>query len=75
MIVAENAVLLLAGLVTGVFCAFLAITPVFLTRHTGFSIAASGLLLLGVLVTGLAASILATWATLRAPLLAALKAE
>ena len=75
MIVAENVVLLLAGLVTGVFCAFLAISPVLITRHAGFSNPSLGLLLLGVLLAGLTASILATWATLRAPLLAALRAE
>ena len=75
MIVAENVVLLVAGLVTGMFCAFLAISPVLLTRHGGFSNPSLGLLLLGVLVSGLAASILATWTTLRAPLLASLRAE
>jgi hypothetical protein len=75
MIVAENGVLLFAGLITGVFCAFLAITPVLLTRHSGLSNPSLGLLLLGVLVSGFAASIVATWATLRAPLLASLRAE
>ncbi|HEV8135174.1 MAG TPA: ABC transporter permease [Pyrinomonadaceae bacterium] len=75
MIVAENVVLLLVGLVTGVFCAFLAISPVLLTRHGGFANPSLGLLLVGVLVSGLAASILATWTILRAPLLEALRAE
>jgi hypothetical protein len=75
MIVAENVVLLVAGLVTGVFCAFLAISPVLLTRHGSFSNPSLGLLLVGVLISGLAASILATWTILRAPLLAALRAE
>jgi hypothetical protein len=75
MIVAENVVLLVAGLVTGVFCAFLAISPVLLTRHGGFSNPSLGLLLVGVLISGLAASILATWTILRAPLLEALRAE
>jgi hypothetical protein len=75
MIVAENLVLLLAGLLTGIFCAVLAISPVLVTRHGSFSNPSLGLLLLGVLVSGLAASIVATWATLRAPLLASLRAE
>jgi len=75
MIVAENLLLLFAGVTTGTVCALLAITPVFLTRHTTFSSISLGLLLLAVLVSGLIASIAATRATLRAPLLAALKAE
>jgi hypothetical protein len=75
MIVAENTVLLLAGLMTGIFCAFFAIAPILFTRNGGFSNPSLGLLLLGVFVSGLAASIVATWATLRAPLLAALRAE
>jgi ABC-type antimicrobial peptide transport system permease subunit len=75
MIVAENVVLLLCGLVTGSVCALLAITPVLVNRHGAFSNPSLGLLLLGVLMSGLAASILATRAALRSPLLAALRAE
>jgi ABC-type antimicrobial peptide transport system permease subunit len=75
MIVAENGVLLLVGLITGMFCAILAIAPVLLTRHGAFSNSSLGLLLLAVLVSGLTASLIATWATLRAPLLAALRSE
>lgn len=75
MIVAENGVLLLVGLITGMFCAILAIAPVLLTRHGAFSNSSLGLLLLAVLVSGLTASVIATWATLRAPLLAALRSE
>jgi ABC-type antimicrobial peptide transport system permease subunit len=75
MIVAENALLLFAGVVTGTFCALLAITPVFFSRAGHFSGISLGLLLLAVLVSGLAASIVATWATLRSPLLPALRAE
>ncbi|HKE55569.1 MAG TPA: FtsX-like permease family protein, partial [Pyrinomonadaceae bacterium] len=75
MIVAENALLLFAGVVTGTFCALLAITPVFFSRAGRFSGISLGLLLLAVLVSGLAASVVATWATLRTPLLPALRAE
>ena len=75
MIVAENVVLLLSGLVTGTVCALLAIAPVLVNRHGAFSNPSLGLLLLGVLVAGLAASVLATRAALRSPLLAALRAE
>ena len=75
MIIAENALLLFAGVVTGTLCAAVAVTPVFLTRHNKFSTISLGLLLLTVLASGLTASIVATWATIRAPLLTALKAE
>ena len=75
MIIGENALLLFAGIVTGILCAVIAIAPVFLTRHGQVSTISLGLLLLAVLVSGLIASVLATWATLRTPLLSALKAE
>jgi len=75
MIVAENALLLFGGVITGSICAVLAIIQVFLTRHNQVSSFSLGLILLGVLVSGLTASIVATWATLRSPLLTALKAE
>jgi putative ABC transport system permease protein len=75
MIIAENAVLLFGGVITGTVSALLAITPVLFSRHGNFSNLSLGLLLLAVLVSGLIASIGATWATLRAPLLTALRAE
>jgi ABC-type antimicrobial peptide transport system permease subunit len=75
MIIAENAFLLCCGLVTGTVCALLAIAPVFFTRPAHLGSFSLGLLLLAVLVSGLTASIVATWAALRAPLLPALRAE
>lgn len=75
MILAENALLLFSGVVTGTVCALLAILPVFITRHGGFANISLGLLLLAVLVSGLISSIAATWATLRSPLLTSLRAE
>jgi len=75
MVVAENALLLFCGLATGTICALLAIAPVFLSRHAQLPSLSLGLLLLAVLISGLTASILATWATLRSPLLPALRAE
>jgi hypothetical protein len=75
MVVAENALLLFCGVATGAVCAVLAITPVFFSRHAqppGVSLA---VLLLAVLISGLTASIVATWAALRSPLLPALRAE
>lgn len=75
MVVAENALLLFCGVVTGTVCAALAIAPVFFTRHAQPPGISLGLLLLAVLISGLTASIIATWAALRSPLLPALRAE
>ena len=75
MVIAENALLLGCGLLTGTVCALLAIAPVFFSRHAQLPGAGLGLLLVGVLVSGLTASVAATWAALRSPLLPALRAE
>ncbi|HEX8456782.1 MAG TPA: ABC transporter permease [Pyrinomonadaceae bacterium] len=75
MVVAENALLLVCGLLTGVVCAVLAIAPAFYARGGRLPGASLGLLLAAVVVTGLTASLLATAAVLRAPLLPALRAE
>jgi ABC-type lipoprotein release transport system permease subunit len=75
MIVAENALLLACGLLTGTLCALLAIAPVVSSRGGRLPFASLGLLLAAVVVAGLAASLVATAAALRAPLLAALREE
>ncbi|MFN2493910.1 MAG: ABC transporter permease, partial [Pyrinomonadaceae bacterium] len=75
MVVAENAMLLFCGLITGILCALLAIAPVFFSRHAQLPGISLGLLLLAVLISGLIASLVATWAALRSPLLPALRAE
>jgi putative ABC transport system permease protein len=75
MVIAENALLLFCGLVTGIICALLAIAPVFLSREAQLPSVSLGLLLLAVLISGLAASVVATWAALCSPLLPALRAE
>ena len=75
MVVAENLLLLVCGLVTGTVCALLAIAPVFFARGGTLPHVSLGLLLLAVLVSGLTASLVATWAALRSPLLPALRAE
>jgi ABC-type antimicrobial peptide transport system permease subunit len=74
MVIVENAFLVFCGLATGALCALLAIAPAFVSR-AGHLPALSFWLLLSVLVTGLLASLAATIATLRAPLLPALRAE
>ena len=75
MVVAEDLLLLVCGLVTGTVCALLAIAPVFFARDRKLPHVSLGLLLLAVLVSGLTASLVATWAALRSPLLPALRAE
>lgn len=75
MVVAENALLLFCGLITGTVCALLAIAPVFFERGGRPPNLSLGLLLAGVLISGLTASLIATWAALRSPLLPALRAE
>jgi putative ABC transport system permease protein len=75
MVIAENALLLFCGLITGTVCALLAIAPVFFERGGRLPNISLGLLLAGVLISGLTASLVATWAALRSPLLPALRAE
>lgn len=75
MVVAENVLLLLGGLVVGTFCALLAIAPMFLDRGGRLPVVTLAILLVGVLGTGLLASLGATVAALRSPLLPALRAE
>jgi hypothetical protein len=75
MVIAENIFLLTCGLVTGVVCSMLAIAPVFMDRGGRLPSISLGFLLFAVLISGLTASIVATWATLRSPLLPALRAE
>ena len=75
MVIAENALLLGCGLLTGVFCALLAIIPALVARGGRLSAVSLGLLLLAVLVTGLAASVIAVRAVIRSPLIPALRSE
>jgi ABC-type lipoprotein release transport system permease subunit len=75
LVIAENVLLLVSGLLTGTVCALLAIAPVVWDRGGRLPALSLGLLLFGVLVVGLMASIGATAAALRSPLLPALRAE
>ncbi len=75
MVLAENAFLLFAGLVTGTGCAIVAIAPAWLERGGGVPLLSLGGLLLVVVATGLTASLAATVAAVRSPLLGALRAE
>jgi len=75
MIIAENAFLLFCGLATGTLCALLAVAPVIFGRGGRLPNVSLGLLLLLVLISGLTASLVATLAALRSPLIPALRAE
>jgi ABC-type antimicrobial peptide transport system permease subunit len=74
MVITENAFLVCCGLATGSLTALVAIGPAFVSRGGNFP-ALSMWLLLSVFVTGLFASLAATVAALRTPLLPALRSE
>ena len=75
MVIAENALLLVSGLVAGTVCALLAIAPVVWERGGQLPVMSLAVLLGSVLAVGLTASAGATAAALRAPLLPALRSE
>jgi putative ABC transport system permease protein len=75
MVAAENALLLFLGVASGAGCALLAIAPAFLSRSGAFPGTLLAILLLGVVVTGMAASLAAVAAVVRSPLLPVLRAE
>lgn len=75
MVIAENALLLLGGVVTGTVCALIAIAPAIASRGGGYSLPSVGLLLLAVLASGVVSSLIAVWASVRSPLLESLRTE
>jgi ABC-type antimicrobial peptide transport system permease subunit len=75
MVISENVLMLCCGLAIGFVCALLAIAPVLFERGGRLPNISLGLLLLAVLVSGALASLVATLAALRSPLLPALRAE
>ena len=75
LVLSENAFLVVSGLITGALCAVIAIAPAVFSRGGHFSAFSLGLLAIAVLGAGLAASVLATRAAIRSPLLSALRAE
>ncbi len=75
MVIAENALLLLAGLGVGVIAALIAILPHLLTRAASIPWTSLAVTLAVVLAAGLAAGSVAVRATLDAPLLGALREE
>jgi putative ABC transport system permease protein len=75
IVLAENLLLLVLGLATGTICALLAIAPALSMRGGRLPIESLAVLLGAVLITGIAASLAATRAALRSPVLAALRSE
>jgi ABC-type lipoprotein release transport system permease subunit len=75
MVIAENLLLLLLGLATGACCALLAVAPAIGSRGGRLPILSIVALLGTVLATGTAASLIATAAVVRSPVLAALRSE
>jgi ABC-type antimicrobial peptide transport system permease subunit len=75
IVLAENLLLLGWGLVIGAVSALVAVAPVFLERGGSLPNASGWLLLAAVFVTGSVASIAATRAALRMPLLDSLRAD
>ena len=75
LVVAENALLLISGLAIGTGCAALATAPALAARGGQLPAVSLAVLLLAILATGLAASILAVRVALRSPLLPALRSE
>jgi hypothetical protein len=75
MVITENVLMLCLGLAVGFVCALLAIAPVLFERGGKGPNISLGLLLLAILVSGATASLVATIAALRSPLLPALRAE
>jgi len=75
MVITENVLMLCCGLAVGFACALLAIAPVLFERGGRLPNISLGLLLLAVLLSGATASLVATLAALRSPLLPALRSE
>ena len=75
LVLAENAFLLFAGLIAGTTCALVAIAPAWLERGGGLPLGSLTVLLVLVMAAGLSASLAATVAAVRSPLLRALRTE
>jgi hypothetical protein len=75
LVLLENALLLFAGLGCGVIAAAVAVLPHLLSGSAAVPVQSLGVTLLTILVVGLLASLFAVRATLRAPLIAALRGQ
>lgn len=75
LVLAENLLLLVAGLATGTLCAGIAILPALRARGGALPVGLLVLLLIAVFLTGLTASLVAVRTVRRSPLVPALRAE
>ena len=75
MVLAENAFLVFGGLLVGTGCALIAIAPAVVERGGDMSMLSLAVLLFIVVAAGLTASVAATIAAIRSPLLSALRVE
>jgi len=75
LVLVENVLLLVLGLLSGIVSAALAVAPAFSSRGAAPPVASTGWVLAAVFLTGLAASLLAVRVVVRAPLLEALRTE
>ena len=75
MIVAENALVLTAGLAIGTVCALVAIVPAIASRGGHVAALSMAVWLVAILITGLAAVALSSLLMMRLPLLPALRSE
>jgi putative ABC transport system permease protein len=75
MVLFENLLLLVGGLATGAMAALVTVLPHAVTTGVQLPLLDLAVMLAIVLVVGVAAGLVAVWATMRAPLVAALRGE
>ncbi len=75
LVIAENALVVAAGVATGTVCALVAIAPALVSRGGRLSVVSLALLVAAVAAAGMAASLAAVLAVSRSPLLEALRSE
>ena len=75
MVLAENGILVLAGLAAGFVPALVAIAPHILDRPESLPFGAMALTLAGVFAVGMLSGVVALVPTLRSPLLTSLRSE
>ncbi|MEP6782239.1 MAG: ABC transporter permease, partial [Acidobacteriota bacterium] len=75
MILSEGMSLVIGGVILGAGCAAIAIVPALADRAQSLPLASLGLLMLGVIATGLTAALIAIRITTATPIVAAIKSE
>ena len=75
IVLVENLLLISWGVLSGMLCAVLAILPALTERGAALPLATTGLVMIAVLTTGIAASLFAATAAFRSPLIPELNSE